>query len=405
MRRVFISYSHDSEEHAARVVELAQWLRERGVEAWIDAFEAGVEDWARWMQDQIERADVVVCVCTATYLRRWKEEDAGSFGVTWEARTLRTRLYYRRPPPIRPVTFGEGREVIPEELQRGSRYELPNRRDALLRDLLGEAQVTPRPVARVFDTRLPDHPDLVAIRALEAANRRLWLMWLVSLPFSATGLAAIGVAGLLAAGWAGWMVRTAVPVEVPVGQRVGEVVLVRVDEAHLSELLAGLGGARAVYVHANPGAWSDGLAVRTMGEQRLQGEWDGEEEVVRIRAGWGWRWAPLASAWPCQIGGEVWAGAWLGAAARGEAGDLGWCEERLPRGRLGVVWDEAPLQVDRRGGGPFDGQGKVVVVEVWRGAQVATRPVLDVRSGEVRHLSEAAVVAWSAVGWARWEGR
>jgi hypothetical protein len=37
--RIFISYSHDSEEHSARVLELATRLRSEGVDAWLDRYE------------------------------------------------------------------------------------------------------------------------------------------------------------------------------------------------------------------------------------------------------------------------------------------------------------------------------------------------------------------------------
>ncbi len=38
--RVFISYSHDSEEQSARVLALAEQLRRDGIDARIDQFEA-----------------------------------------------------------------------------------------------------------------------------------------------------------------------------------------------------------------------------------------------------------------------------------------------------------------------------------------------------------------------------
>ena len=37
--RVFISYSHDSEEHAVRVLALADRLRSEGIEAILDQYE------------------------------------------------------------------------------------------------------------------------------------------------------------------------------------------------------------------------------------------------------------------------------------------------------------------------------------------------------------------------------
>ena len=44
--RIFISYSHDSEEHSARVLKLAIRLRSEGVDAWLDRYEpAPQEGW------------------------------------------------------------------------------------------------------------------------------------------------------------------------------------------------------------------------------------------------------------------------------------------------------------------------------------------------------------------------
>ncbi len=71
--RVFISYSHDSDTHLARVLQLAQTLRQHGVDVWLDRFERGVPDvgWSRWMEMQVERAEIVLVVCTATYTARF----------------------------------------------------------------------------------------------------------------------------------------------------------------------------------------------------------------------------------------------------------------------------------------------------------------------------------------------
>ena len=49
--KVFISYSHDSPEHAQHVLELAERLRKDGVDAQIDQYIAGTPagGWPRWM--------------------------------------------------------------------------------------------------------------------------------------------------------------------------------------------------------------------------------------------------------------------------------------------------------------------------------------------------------------------
>jgi hypothetical protein len=69
--RVFISYSHDSEENAARVLRLANDLRSDGIEAIIDQYiTSPSEGWPRWMDTHVRDDDFVVMVCTETYCRR-----------------------------------------------------------------------------------------------------------------------------------------------------------------------------------------------------------------------------------------------------------------------------------------------------------------------------------------------
>ena len=71
--RVFLSYSHDSDEQRAR--ELAERLRSDGVDAWLDRYEqAPPEGWPRWMIGQLERADFVLCICTDTYRARFNHD-------------------------------------------------------------------------------------------------------------------------------------------------------------------------------------------------------------------------------------------------------------------------------------------------------------------------------------------
>ena len=85
--RVFITYSHDSDEHAQRVLDLAQRLRADGIDANIDQFLLGgpKEGWPRWMQHQVEEADFVLVVCTDTYKRRFegKEQPGVGKGADW----------------------------------------------------------------------------------------------------------------------------------------------------------------------------------------------------------------------------------------------------------------------------------------------------------------------------------
>ena len=53
--RVFISYSHDSDEHALRVARLSASLRCDGIDVRLDQYDGAgpPEGWREWMQAQI----------------------------------------------------------------------------------------------------------------------------------------------------------------------------------------------------------------------------------------------------------------------------------------------------------------------------------------------------------------
>jgi len=85
--RVFISYSHDNDSHAARVLNLANALRNDEIDVIIDQYDPNpVEGWPRWMENNLDAADFVLMICTPTYYRRvMQKERAGiGLGVQWE---------------------------------------------------------------------------------------------------------------------------------------------------------------------------------------------------------------------------------------------------------------------------------------------------------------------------------
>jgi len=94
-----ISYSHDSEEHENRVLELANRLRADGIDCELDQYVPGgapAEGWPRWMQARIEESDFVLMMCTPTYARRVLRKEAADRGrgVVWEASLLYNLLYF-----------------------------------------------------------------------------------------------------------------------------------------------------------------------------------------------------------------------------------------------------------------------------------------------------------------------
>jgi SEFIR domain len=85
---VFISYSHDSAEHLARVLALSERLRELGIDAELDRYHVRPsQGWPRWCEEQLrpENSRFVLLLCTYTYRRRVEkkvtaDESRGVFG-------------------------------------------------------------------------------------------------------------------------------------------------------------------------------------------------------------------------------------------------------------------------------------------------------------------------------------
>src|SRR6516225_4657152 len=97
--KVFISYSHDTPQHAQHVLELASRLRADGIDCIIDQYVVSpAEGWPRWMDKQIRDSDFVVMVCTETYYQRvmGEEQPGKGLGVRWEGHLIYRAIYGRR---------------------------------------------------------------------------------------------------------------------------------------------------------------------------------------------------------------------------------------------------------------------------------------------------------------------
>ncbi|HSK80990.1 MAG TPA: SEFIR domain-containing protein [Thermoanaerobaculia bacterium] len=156
-KAVFISYSHDSDEHREKVLALAERLREDGLDARLDQYVNGTpkQGWPRWMLDQLDEADFVLTVCTETYYRRFRghEEPGRGKGVDWEGALITQEIYDSRSRTVKfvPVMIAAGQErFIPEPLRGHTHYELTSeeRYEALYVFLRGKAGVKPRPLGK-----------------------------------------------------------------------------------------------------------------------------------------------------------------------------------------------------------------------------------------------------------------
>jgi hypothetical protein len=153
--QVFISYSHDSDEHRETVLRLAERLRQDGLDAQLDQYVEGTpeEGWPRWMLDRLDEAAFVLVVCTATYYRRFRghEEPGRGKGADWEGALITQEIYDARSKTVKfvPVLLSTGQErFIPEPLRKHTHYELTSEKayQDLYTFLRGKAGVQPAPL-------------------------------------------------------------------------------------------------------------------------------------------------------------------------------------------------------------------------------------------------------------------
>jgi TIR domain len=78
---VFISYSHDSDEHKKWVRDFATALRDVGVDVILDQWKIGPgDDVPKFMEQSVQKALRVVMVCPEQYVRK---ADHGKGGAGW----------------------------------------------------------------------------------------------------------------------------------------------------------------------------------------------------------------------------------------------------------------------------------------------------------------------------------
>jgi hypothetical protein len=170
--RVFLSYSHDSDEHADRVLAFADALRSLGIDVTLDRYlhPAPAEGWPRWMDRNLDESGFVLMVCTETYRRRvmGREEPGKGLGVRWEGGLIYNRIYHDEPSGSRfiPVLLpGSDPAHIPNPVQGHSYYRIATfdladpGYQALYRHLTDQPD-TPRPGLGPV-TVLPPRPRLL----------------------------------------------------------------------------------------------------------------------------------------------------------------------------------------------------------------------------------------------------
>ena len=97
--QVFLSYSHDSDEHADRVLALADALCDRGIDVILDRYVHPAGGRLAALDGPEPRgAEFVLMVCTANYYRRvmGREEPGQGPACAGKGPDLYNRIYYSR---------------------------------------------------------------------------------------------------------------------------------------------------------------------------------------------------------------------------------------------------------------------------------------------------------------------
>jgi hypothetical protein len=140
--RVFISYSHDSQEHKLWVLQLATRLRTNGVDVILDQWDIGPGgDLPHFMEEAISASSRILMVCTERYVEKANQ---GTGGVGYEKMIVTADLLRQiGSNRVIPIVRQIGARALPTFL--GSKlyvdFSLPDEFetgfDQLLRELIG----------------------------------------------------------------------------------------------------------------------------------------------------------------------------------------------------------------------------------------------------------------------------
>ena len=171
MTKVFISYSHDSDEHRESILALSNRLRESGIDCEIDQYDPAPEEgWPVWMLQKMQDANYVLLICTETYRKRFeqREEKGRGLGVTWEGMLMQNQLYRnasrsRKFIPI--ILNADDAAYIPDAVYQYSHYDFskPLAFENLYRHLRGALGATKPPLGQPHFQRTINSDDLPTV--------------------------------------------------------------------------------------------------------------------------------------------------------------------------------------------------------------------------------------------------
>jgi hypothetical protein len=166
---VFISYSHDSQEHKLWVLSLATRMRMNGIDAILDQWDLGPGgDLPKFMEQSISHSTRVLMVCTERYVEK---ANAGTGGVGYEKMIVTADLLDQiGSNKVIPIIRQSGLPRIPTFLSTKMYINLSTEDqfetgfDQLLRELLNAALFQKPPLGAVPTLKaaiapIPNLPD------------------------------------------------------------------------------------------------------------------------------------------------------------------------------------------------------------------------------------------------------
>lgn len=189
--KVFISYTHDSEEHRGAVLAFADFLVRHGIDVVLDRWATDRRrDWQAWMTENITESDYVLVIASEGYRRMGDGTGPNhlNLGGQSEGALLRDRLQGDRATwtaKILPVLLpGHGKDEIPDFLQPNAadRYEVPANTPEAAESLLRVLTRQPRDVPPPLGPRVVLPPRPVSGPARIAVPRGLPVSWRPELP-------------------------------------------------------------------------------------------------------------------------------------------------------------------------------------------------------------------------------
>ena len=149
---VFVSYSHDSDDHMAWVLQLATRLRHNGVDTILDRWNLALgQDVAAFIERGLSKSNRVLCVCSEIYVRKANTKQGGvgyeksimtaeimaNLNTTWVIPVVRNNL----ARDLIPIFLGGSLYI---DFRDDRKYE--EKYEELLRSLLDEPALPVPPI-------------------------------------------------------------------------------------------------------------------------------------------------------------------------------------------------------------------------------------------------------------------